>query len=108
MSFDPMGLAIDWLDAYRRQSLADVLELYAGSAAIECGCTGSSIIVGKGAIAAYWIDRFKAQPATCLVDIQPQGNAVMLTYKAVEKSVNAVLHFDAYARIRLQTCGPDK
>ena len=107
MSFDPMGLAIDWLDAYRRQSLADLLELYSGSASIECGCSGASIIVGKSAIAAYWIDRFKAKPASCLVDIQPQGQAVSVTYRAAEKPVSAVLHFNGSARIELQTCGPD-
>lgn len=108
MSFDSMGLAIDWLDAYRRQSLADLLELYSGSASIECGCAGSSVIVGKGAIAAYWMDRFRAKPATCLLDIQPEGRAVVLTYKAADESVSAALHFDDTARITLQTCGPDK
>lgn len=107
MSFDPMGIAIDWLDAYRKQSLAHLLELYSGTASIECGCGGATIIVGKNAIAAYWLERFKDKPATCLLDIRPEGDAVSLTYKAAEKAVSAVLHFDTLARISRQTCGPE-
>ena len=36
-SFDPMAVAIDWLDAYRAGDIEAILEIYAEDAVVHCG-----------------------------------------------------------------------
>ena len=48
-SFDPMAVAIDWLDAYRDVDLS-IVDLYSADAVLECGCNGETLITGKAAL----------------------------------------------------------
>jgi len=50
---DPMAVAVDWLDAYRAASIAQIVGMYSPDAMIECACGGSKIIHGQEGIAAY-------------------------------------------------------
>jgi hypothetical protein len=59
-SFDPVAVAVEWFDTYRSSALAAaILELCAGTATLEFGCHGQTIIVGNepfasiGAIVLY-------------------------------------------------------
>ena len=42
MSFDPMAIAIDWLDAYRAGNIEAILEMYAEDAVVHCGCCAAA------------------------------------------------------------------
>jgi ketosteroid isomerase-like protein len=48
-----MAVAVDWLDAYRAASIAQIVGMYSPDAMIECACGGSKIINGQEGIAAY-------------------------------------------------------
>jgi hypothetical protein len=48
-SFDPMAIAIDWLDCYRAAD-PSILDLYAPDAALECACDGAKTLIGRSAI----------------------------------------------------------
>ncbi|WP_407113136.1 nuclear transport factor 2 family protein [Bradyrhizobium sp. LMG 9283] len=59
MSFDPMAVAIDWLDAYRAGDIEAILDMYAEDAVVHCGCGGVKTISGREALRAYWLDRLR-------------------------------------------------
>ena len=80
-SFDPVAAAVDWLDAHRAAALDSLLPLYDDGASLECSCGGQKVIVGKGAIARYWRQRFVDAPALDLEDIQLAGNSVTVSYR---------------------------
>jgi hypothetical protein len=102
---DPMAIAIDWLDAYRAQALEQLIGLYDDHATHMCGCDGQKFIVGKQALRAYWIERFRTHPAFALDDLQPDGDAVSLSYLTRDGVVRASLLF-AGAKIAHVICGP--
>lgn len=104
-SFDPMAVAIDWLDAYRAASLS-IVDLYSDGASLECGCNAQQVIAGRRAIAAYWKQRFVDKPAGELEDLQPDGGAVVVSYRTPGGVVRAILEFDAGGKIRRSRCGP--
>jgi hypothetical protein len=104
-SFDPMAAAIDWLDAYRAASLS-IVDLYAEDAALECGCGGQKIIFGREAIAEYWRNRFIEEPAGELEELQPEGAAILISYRVSDGVVQAILDFDPEGRIERSRCGP--
>ena len=105
-SFDPMAAAIDWLDAYRAATLDPILDLYADGATLQCGCGGQKVIVGKAAIAEYWRQRFVEKPALDLEDLQPDGEAVVVSYRTPGGIVQAILNFDEAGLIERHRCGP--
>jgi len=100
-----MGLALDWLDAYRAASLR-IADLYSDTAALECGCDGQVVLVGKQSIAEYWRERFLQKPAGELVDIHPDGMAVILSYETPVGIVQAILNFDTDGKLSRSRCGP--
>ena len=104
-SFDPMAAAIDWLDAYRAASLS-IVDLHAEGASVECGCGGQKTIVGKGALTEYWRQRFTQKPALELEDLQPAGDAVLVSYRTPAGIVRAILDFDDAGKIERCRCGP--
>jgi hypothetical protein len=105
-SFDPMATAVDWLDAYRAAALDSIVTLYDDDASLECGCGGQKVIVGKGAIAEYWRQRFVEAPALALEDILPVGNAVAVSYRTPSGVVQVILDFNEAGRIERSRCGP--
>ena len=71
--FDPMAVAVDWLDAYRAARINQIVGMHSPDAVIECACGGRKIIYGHEGIAAYWRDRFIEWPALELEDLQVDG-----------------------------------
>jgi hypothetical protein len=105
-TFDPMAVAIDWLDAYRAGSLS-ILDFYAPNAAVECGCSAIKVRLGQAAITEYWIERFAEKPAGELVEFQPAGDGIVVAYKVdVDEFVRATLYFDHEGKIARSVCGP--
>ena len=106
-AFDPLGAAVDWLDAYRARALS-ILDLYADDATILCGCGGEKQLADPQARRSYWTSRFAEKPATGLVDLEHRGgDVVAITYRTPMDVVQAVLSFDAASGlITLQRCRP--
>ena len=104
-SFDPMAAAIDWLEAYRSASLA-IVDMYAERCLLECVCNGSTAVHGRAAITEYWQRRFTEKPAGELIDLQPQGDDVVITYRVPDGAVQAVLQFDDHGKVRRSRCSP--
>lgn len=76
---DPMAVAVDWLDAYRAERLDQIVGMFSPDAVIDCACSCSEAISGEENIAAYWQGRFDESPALELVDLQVDGEAVVVT-----------------------------
>jgi len=102
-----MAVAVDWLDAYRAESIEDLMFLYEDQAAHACDCDGSAFIVGKQALRAHWIERFKIHPAYDLADIQPDADGVTISYVTNCCTVQAKLQFGETGKIRLVICGEE-
>lgn len=51
---DPIGLAMDWLEACQRAQAAMLGEFYAETATFECECGRPAILVGRASILDYW------------------------------------------------------
>ena len=102
-SFDPMAVAIDWLDAYRASSLS-IVDMYAEDASLECACDGRKVLVG-GAVAAYWKQRFVKAPAHELEDLQFDGDGIAVTFRVPAGIVRAILNFEASGKIERSRCG---
>lgn len=105
-TFDPMALAIDWLDAYRANDLDLLISLYDDAGQLECGCTGQSIVVGKVALSEYWKQRFRQKPAHELEDLQVVGDGIRLAYRTDDGVVSVVLRYNSRGKILLSQCGP--
>jgi hypothetical protein len=104
-SFDPMAVAIDWLDAYRDADLS-IVDLYSTDAVLECGCNGETVITGKAALAEYWRNRFAENPAGVLERLQISGETIVVSYAVPHGIVQANLKFDDFGRIVRTKCGP--
>jgi len=106
-SFDPMAVAVDWLDAYRARSVS-IDDLYTDDAAIMCGCGGEKAVSGPQARKSYWMSRFVEKPAGDLVDLEDRGgDIVAVTYRTPCDVVQAILAIDADSGlITLHRCGP--
>lgn len=105
-TFDPMALAIDWLDAYRANDLDLLISLYDEAGQLECGCGGQSIVVGKIALSEYWKQRFREIPAHELEDMQLVGDGIKLAYRTDDGVVSVMLQYNARGKILLSQCGP--
>ena len=103
---DPMAVAVDWLDAYRAARINQIVSMYSPDAVIECACGGRKIIHGQEGIAAYWRQRFIEMPAFELEDLQADGGAVVISYRASSGSVQALLDIAEDGMINRCRCGP--
>src|SRR3954449_830644 len=61
-TFDPVGVATDWLDAYRAKNVGAIVALYADDAPIECRCDGHKTIASGAALTACWQTRWPKNP----------------------------------------------
>ena len=104
-SFDPMAAAIDWLDANRANELS-IVDLYAPSASLACGCNGQATVTGRTALAEYWRQRFAEKPAGELEGLQIEDAAVVVSYAVPEGIVQAKLNFNDAGEIVRSECGP--
>ena len=104
-TFDPMAIAIDWLDAYREASLS-ITDLYASGATLECSCNGTCVASGKAAIAEYWLRRFAEKPAGALEELQSIEKGIQVSYRVPNGLVQAKLFFDETGKISRSACAP--
>ena len=103
-TFDPMAAAVDWLDAYRAASLT-IVSMYSENASLDCECDGRRVLTGHRAITEYWRQRFVQKPAGELVDLRPDGDAIVVSYRVPNGVVQAFLRFDEAGHIRQSLCG---
>lgn len=107
MSFDPMAVAIDWLDAYRAGDIEAILDMYAEDAVVHCGCGGVKTITSREALRAYWVDRLREHPAGKLDDLKPSHNdGTIISYITDTGVMSALFAFDAAGRIKELNCNP--
>ena len=74
--YDPIAVAVDWLDAYRARRINQMVGMYSPDAVIECACGGRKIIHGREGIEAYWRHRLIESRALELADLEMDGGAV--------------------------------
>ncbi|WBL80109.1 nuclear transport factor 2 family protein [Bradyrhizobium xenonodulans] len=107
MSFDPMAVAIDWLDAYRAGDIGAILDMYAEDAVVHCGC-GCDVktITSREALRTYWVDRLRKYPAGTLHDLHPSEDGPIISYVTGAGVMCALFAFDADGRIKELDCNP--
>ena len=107
MSFDPMAVAVDWLDAYRAGDIEAILKMYAEDAVVHCGCGGVKTITGSEALRAYWVDRLRKHPAGKLDNLNPLHNdGAIISYITNTGVMCALFAFDATNKIKELNCNP--
>jgi hypothetical protein len=84
-TFDPMAAAIDWFDAYRAGSFS-IVDVYAPTAELECGCGGLKIARGQAAISENWREQFAKGPAGALISLLPADDGISITYRVPDGS----------------------
>jgi SnoaL-like protein len=106
--YDPMAVAVDWLDAYRKADVDLLLGFYGENAVHECECDGHTVLVGTAAIREYWRQRVKEKPlVNCEIeDLQTDGDDVVLNYRDASSAVCVVFRFNAEGKIGNTECGP--
>ena len=103
---DPMAVAVDWLDAYRAERLDQIVGMFSPDAVIDCACGSSRAVCGPQGIAAYWRQRFVDTPAVELIDLQAEGEAVVVTYRTGSgKIVETLLDIADDGLITCCACG---
>lgn len=106
--FDPMAIAVDWLDACRARDLGRLLGLYDHGASLRCDCSGA-IHNGIVQLRQYWADRLAgAVPGAFeLNEITPSGDRVVLDYAGFEgKPVRIEFEFARSGKIAATRCEP--
>ncbi|WP_375304983.1 nuclear transport factor 2 family protein [Bradyrhizobium sp. A11] len=106
ISFDPMAVAVDWLDAYRAGDIEALLDLHADDAVVHCGCSGVQTVTGREALRAYWIEHLRRYPAGSLDDLNPSDRGTVISYLTSTGVMSAVLAFDTSGRIKVLDCSP--
>lgn len=101
-----MAVAIDWLDAYRTARVDRMVALHGSDAVIDCACVSGGAIQGAENIASYWRHRFVESPALELVDLQADGEAVVVTYRTSSGIVETLLDIEDDGLITCCACGP--
>jgi hypothetical protein len=105
MTFDPMAVAVDWLDAYRAADLGAILNMYADDAVTDCTSDGRTVTGMKG-LRAYWERRFRDYPASDLDNLRASAEGARISFVARDRVVTATMEFNAEGRIsRLRQMG---
>jgi hypothetical protein len=106
-TFDPIGVAIDWLDACRKRRLEDLLALYADQATLDC-CSGERF-VGQPGLLRYWPAKLRGaiEAAFELDEVRLEQDCVRLDYRDYDGSaVTTKFWFDAKGSITRTLCVP--
>ena len=104
-SVDLMGVAIDWLDAYRAGDLF-IVDLYADDASLQCHCGGEKELRGTDAITAYWRHRLVENPAGDLIDLQWDGSDVVLDFRVPGELCRRCSRLMPTGSLLRSRCGP--
>ena len=106
--FDPLGVAIDWLDAAKLGDLDGLLGLHDERATLECDCEGV-VLTGRQSLSAYWAPKLESKLAAAftLDDITPTGvGGVQLDYQGHDGSpVRIRFRFTPSGKIAHASCG---
>jgi ketosteroid isomerase-like protein len=105
---DPVAVAVDWLDAYRAERLDHIIGMFSPDAVIDCACGTCRPVSGVEDIAAYWRQRFIESPALELVDLQAEGEAVVITYRTTSGIVETLLDIADDGLITCCACGLER
>ena len=83
--FDPIAVAVDWLDAGKLGDLDGLLDLYDERATLECDCEGVTL-TGREALSAYWAPKLdnSLEAAFTLDDMILSSDGVRLDYQNYE------------------------
>ena len=106
--FDPIAVAVDWLDAGKLGDLDGLLDLYDERATLECDCEGVTL-TGREALSAYWAPKLDSplEAAFTLDDMILTGDGVQLDYQNYEgKPVRILFRFTPSGKIAHTSCGP--
>ena len=105
--FDPLAVAIDWLDACRWRDLDRLLDLYDERATLACDCEGV-MLTGRQSLSAYWQPKLESKlpAAFALSDVTPTGDGVQVDYQNCEgKPVRIQFRFTPSGKIAHTSCG---
>ena len=107
VEFDPIAVAVDWLDAGKLGDLDGLLDLYDERATLECDCEGV-VLTGRKALSAYWVPKLdNLFAAASLGDMILTGDGVHLDCQNYEgKPVRVLLRFTPSGKIAHTSCGP--
>jgi hypothetical protein len=107
-TFDPLAVAVDWLDAGRSGDLDALLDLYDERATLECDCE-DVMLTGRRALSAYWEPKldYLSENAFSLNDMVLTGDGVQVDYQSYQgKPVRIHLRFTPSGKIAHTSCGP--
>ena len=92
-TFDPLAVAVDWLDACRSGDLDALFDLYDEEATQECD-REYSVLVGREAIVAYWGPKLERRSGSAftLDDLAQATFGVRVDYRN-DKGEAARIHF---------------
>ena len=109
VEFDPIAVAVDWLDAGKLGDLDGLLDLYDERATLECDCEGVTL-TGREALSAYWAPKLDSPlegGAFALDDMILTDDGLQLDYQNYEgKPVRVLLRFTPSGKIAHTSCGP--
>ena len=109
--FDPIGIAVDWVDACRKGDLATLLDLYTDDAELECTCNGMKRYRGRRELESYWGPRLSgfSSAGFVLEEIKPTPHGVDLEYSiAGSLRIRASFRFSAEGKIDSTQCTPSR
>jgi hypothetical protein len=103
--FDPVGVVVDWIDAYRQRELSTLIALYDDAAIVDC-CEGGRFI-GRAELERYWQSKLIRSIASAFeIDVlMPEADGVLLDYKGHDgKAVRTLFRFNHYGKISHTAC----
>jgi len=106
---DPVIQLRRWMGTAKAKDLSGLIGFYRDDATLECGCSGSAVYAGLGAIQEYWAPKLRtATPlAFSLVKATRDDTRVVADYLSYEaKPVRMFLSFDSTGKIARSECAP--
>jgi hypothetical protein len=106
--FDPLAVAVDWLDAGKLGDLDGLLSLYDERATLECNCEGM-VLTGRQSLSAYWARKLESKLAAAFTvdDMIPVDDGVQVDYQSCEgKPVRVHFRLTPSGKIAHSRCDP--
>ena len=106
--FDPLAVAVDWLDAGKLGDLDLLLGLYDEGATLECDCE-RVVLMGRQSLSAYWAPKLESKLAAAftLDNMTPTSDGVQVDYQNCEgKPVRIHFRFTPSGKIAHANCSP--
>ena len=105
--FDPLAVAVDWLDAGKLGDLDGLLSQYDERATLECNCEGV-VLAGRQSLSAYWAPKLESKLAAAFTvdDMTPTGDGVQVDYQSCEgRPIRIHFRFAPSGKIEHTRCG---